>query len=98
MKEFLAANGIDLSLAIAGLVGAITGVSGHKKPILAKLSSIALGVAGAIFLTPLACEVLGILNEKSKIGMAVVIGYLGIQGIQKIITSKLNGNGNNAGN
>jgi hypothetical protein len=96
MKELLNHIGVDAGLAIAGFIGAITGVSGHKKPMLAKVSSIILGVAGAIYLTPLSCEVLGILNEKSKIGVAVIIGYLGIQGIQKIITSKLGVNGNDA--
>lgn len=90
MKEILIELGIDKSLALAGLIGAISGVTGSKKPILIRLGSVLLGLAAAIYITPLTCEIFGIVNEKSKLGIAVVIGYLGIQGIHKLVISKLN--------
>ena len=93
MKEFLAEIGIDASLTIAGLIGAVAGTSGSKKPLLARLGSIVMGMGAAIYCTPLACDFLEIVNEKSKLGVAVALGYLGIQGIQKLIISKLNKDG-----
>jgi len=92
MKEILIQLGIDKGFLIAGLVGAIAGTTGSKKHILARIGSILMGVGCAIFTTPLACDLISITNEQSKLGIAVVIGYLGIQGIQKIVISKLKQN------
>lgn len=89
MKELLAELGIDKGLALAGLIGAIAGVTGSKKPILIRLGSVLIGLGCAIYTTPLACDLLDVSNEKSKLGIAVVIGYLGIQGVHKLVISKL---------
>ncbi len=89
MKEILTQLGIAPSFLIAGLIGAIAGATGSKKPLLTRIGSIFMGVGCSVFLTPLACELASITNEQSKMGIAVVIGYLGIQGIQTFIISKL---------
>ena len=94
MKEMLNELGIEFPLLVAGFIGSLSGVSGIAKPLITKIGTVFLGVAAAILVTPLCCEVFDITNEKSKLGIAVIIGYLGIQGIQKLITSKLNINGN----
>lgn len=94
MKEILSQLGIETSLIIAGMVGSIAGTTGSKKPILARIGSVIMGVGLAVYTTPLTCDFLDVNNEKSKLGVAVVIGYLGIQGIQKLIISKLNKDGN----
>ena len=92
MKEIFAQLGIDAGFTIAGLIGAIAGTTGSKKPLLARLGSILMGVGVSTYTTPLACDLASITNEQSKMGIAVLIGYLGIQGIQKYIISKLDKN------
>ena len=84
--------GIDSGFTIAGLIGAIAGTAGSKKSRIAKIGSILMGMGFSMYTTPLASELIGITNEQSKLGIAVVIGYLGIQGIQKLIISKLGKN------
>lgn len=94
MKEILEYLGItNGAIIIAGLVGTIAGTQGTKKSLLASISSIFLGVGTAIYLTPLFCEVFNIVGEPSKLGIAVLIGYLGIQGIQKLIMAKFKKDG-----
>lgn len=91
MKEILDLLSIDKTLFIAGTVGAIAGIKGGgKKAMLSRASGFLMGVAGAVYLTPLTSELLDIQNEKSKLGIAVIIGYLGIRGIQELIINKLN--------
>ena len=90
MKELLDLLSIDKAFLIAGTIGAIAGVNGGtKKTMIAKLSGFFLGVGSAIYLTPLVSELLGIENYNSKLGIAVIIGYLGIRGLQEIIINKL---------
>jgi len=91
MKEILDFLSIDKALFIAGTIGALAGIKGGgKKDMLSRGSGFLMGVACAIYLTPLTSELLDIQNEKSKLGIAVIIGYLGIKGIQGIIINKLN--------
>jgi len=90
MKELLDALSIDKALFIAGTIGALAGITGGgKRDMLSRISGFVIGVAGAIYLTPLTSELLDIQNEKSKLGIAVIIGYLGIKGIQELIINKL---------
>lgn len=90
MKELLNLLSIDKAFFIAGAIGALAGISGgSKRDMVSKVSGFFLGVAGAIYLTPLTSELLDVQNEKSKLGIAVIIGYLGIRGIQELITNKL---------
>ena len=94
MKEVLEYLGItNGAIIIAGLVGTIAGTQGTKKSLLASISSIFLGVGVAIYLTPLFCEIFHIVGEPSKLGIAVLVGYLGIQGIQKLIMAKFKKDG-----
>lgn len=90
MKEILEVLSIDKALFIAGTIGALAGIKGGtKKTVIAKVSGFLMGVAGAIYLTPLTAELLDIENKKSQLGIAVIIGYLGIVGIQELIINKL---------
>jgi len=90
MKELLNLLSIDKALFIAGAVGALAGISGGaKKAMVSRVSGFLLGVAGAVYLTPLTSELLDVQNEKSKLGIAVIIGYLGIRGIQELLINKL---------
>lgn len=90
MKELLDLLSIDKTFLIAGTIGALAGIKGGtKRTMIARISGFLMGVAGAIYLTPLTSELLDIQNEKSKLGIAVIIGYLGIRGIQELIINKL---------
>lgn len=81
--------GIETKLLIGGLVGTVAGLSGKKLKAISYVGSILTGLGSAIYLTPLTAELLNVTNEQSRIGIAVLIGYLGITGMQKILLKKL---------
>jgi hypothetical protein len=89
LQEYLLTLGIETKLLIGGVVGTIAGVSGKKGSWIAKIGTVFTGIGGAIYLTPLVAELMSITNEQSRIGIAVLIGYLGITGMQKILLKKL---------
>lgn len=89
VQEYLMTLGIETKLLIGGLIGAIAGVSGKVGSWIAKTSSVFTGAGGAIYLTPLFSEIIGLTNEQSRLGVAVLIGYVGITGMQKILLKKL---------
>jgi len=88
-QEYLLTLGIETKLLIGGLVGTVAGLNGKKGNWLAKVGTVFTGIGGAIYLTPLTAELLNVTNEQSRIGIAVLIGYLGITGMQKILLKKL---------
>lgn len=89
LQEYLLTLGIETKLLIGGVVGTIAGVSGKTGSWVAKAGTVFTGIGGAIYLTPLVAELMSITNEQSRIGIAVLIGYLGITGMQKILLKKL---------
>lgn len=89
VQEYLMTLGIESKLLLAGMIGTIAGISGKKMGWIAWCGSLFTGVGGAIYLTPLASELLGLTSDQSRLGIAVLIGYVGITGIQKILIKKL---------
>lgn len=89
IHEYLITLGIETKLLIGGVVGTIAGLSGKKGNWVAKTGTVFTGIGGAIYLTPLTSELLNVTNEQSRIGIAVLIGYLGITGMQKILLKKI---------
>jgi hypothetical protein len=89
VQEYLLTLGVETKLLIGGLVGTVAGLNGKKGNWVAKAGTIFTGIGGAIYLTPLTAELLSVTNEQSRIGIAVLIGYLGITGMQKILLKKL---------
>ena len=89
LQDYLLTLGIETKLLIGGLVGTLAGLNGKKGNFIAKSGTVFTGIGGAIYLTPLASELLNITNEQSRLGIAVLIGYLGITGMQKILIKKL---------
>jgi hypothetical protein len=89
LQEILLQIGIETKLLIAGLIGSIAGITGKNMTFVKRASAIFTGVGGAIYLTPLASELLGLSNEQSRLGIAVLIGYLGITGMQNILLKKI---------
>lgn len=94
LQENLLALGIDTKLLIAGIIGAIGGLTGKKLNWLIKISSFFTGVGAAIYLTPLAGDLLELKSEQNRLGLAVLIGYFGIAGLQKIFLKKIEEYGN----
>lgn len=88
VQEYLLTLGIETKLLIGGVVGTIAGISGKTGNWITKTGTVFTGIGGAVYLTPLASELLGITSEQSRLGIAVLIGYIGISGMQKILLKK----------
>jgi hypothetical protein len=89
IQEYLLTLGIETKLLLGGIIGTIAGIKGQKGGWLTKTGTIFTGIGGAIYLTPLAADILDITDERSCTGIAVLIGYVGITGMQKILVKKL---------
>jgi hypothetical protein len=90
IQEYLITLGIETKLLLGGLIGTIAGIKGQKGSWITKIGTIFTGIGGAIYLTPLAADILDIKDERSCTGIAVLIGYIGITGMQGILVKKLN--------
>lgn len=84
VKKFLIDLGIDISLIIAGMFGALLMIS--KKAVTNIRSSvfgIVSGTLSANYLTQIAVDLFG-LTGKSQYGMAFLLGYFGLKGVETI--------------
>ena len=98
MKQFLQEIGINIALIVAGFFGSLIMVSKKSTDnIKATLTSIGAGVASANYLTPLVIDLLKIEKQTYTLGIAFILGFLGLKGVE-YVTSKILKNGNNKSN
>lgn len=101
MKSFLDELGINIVQSIAGLFGSLllVGKSGAKN-INQTFFAIITGVASANYLTPVVAEFLKISETNYKNGIAFILGFLGLKGVESVSKRffKEKVNGDNANN
>lgn len=97
MKDLLQELGINLTLSIAGLFGSLLMV-GKQAIQNIKQTGVALvtGVASANYLTPIVCDFVRINQFEYQNGVAFIMGFLGLKGVEvitkKFIKNQENGN------
>lgn len=92
MKEYLIHLGIETVILIGAVAGAILALKKSREKWYHKLTTMITGIIGSVYLSPLACSMLGITEDKLKTAIAVLIGYGGLNFIDKllaIVTKKL---------
>lgn len=93
LEEF----GINIMQSVAGLFGALLflGKEGAKN-LKQTFLSLITGVASANYLTPVVVEMMSIENSSYSNGVAFLLGYVGLKGVEKIsakfFKDKNNGN------
>jgi hypothetical protein len=98
VKELVQELGINIGISIAGLFGALIMV-GKTAAIQWKTTmfSIVTGVASANYLTPIVID-LARIDVKYQMSVGVVLGFLGLRGVElvsnRFITAKTNKDGN----
>lgn len=89
MKNFLSNFGIDLTLMITGMFGSLLMVSKQSaKNWKTALLGIATGTLSANYLTQVAVDLLG-LEGKSQFGVAFLLGYFGLKGVEQLASTYL---------
>jgi hypothetical protein len=82
MKEFLAEIGVNAGLIVAGLFGALLTLRGDAAKRLGSITvSLGTGVGSANYLTPVVIDILGVQSRNLEFGIAFILGYLGLNGI-----------------
>ena len=89
-KTYLKDFGLDLGLLISGLFGAILLLSkeGIQKNKTRSIFSLIGGAASANYLTPLVMNVMNVKETGFDYGIAFLLGFLGLRGIEFICTFK----------
>jgi len=85
VKDFLLTIGIDIAVMIAGLVGALVMIS--KKSafnIKTTIVGVITGMLSANYLTELVSNLMN-LQSGSKYGIAFILGYLGLKGVENVM-------------
>lgn len=87
--------GINLSLSIAGFFGSLLvigkeGIKDVRTTILAMFG----GVASANYLTPVVCDLVGVVKINHQFSIAFILGFMGLRGVEKIIIKLLKKNDN----
>jgi hypothetical protein len=85
MKTFLDEIGINIMQSVAGLFGSLLflGKEGAKN-IKQSLFAIITGTASANYLTPVVMELTKIENTKYENGIAFILGFIGLKGVEAI--------------
>lgn len=95
IKDWLIQVGLDISLAVSGFVGSIIMVSKTSaRNMKTTFIGIVSGTLSANYITPVVIEVIG-LGEKSKFGVAFLLGYFGLKGIEIIFSKYISKNDSN---
>lgn len=91
MLEELKKIGIDVGLLTSGLFGAILLVSRNSAENLrTTVLSIVGGAASANYVTPIVLDILKINTERAGYGIAFLLGFLGLKGVE-ILSEKVFG-------
>jgi len=95
MKNILEEIGINLVQSLAGLLGSLLLIGKQSaNNIRTTLFSILTGVASANYLTPVVAKFLSITDSDYKNGIAFVLGFLGLRGVE-IVTKRITKNVDN---
>jgi hypothetical protein len=90
VENILQEVGINAGLIVSGLFGSLLTI---KKGAATRLSSIALsiaaGVGSANYITPIVVDSLSITNQNLTFGVAFILGFLGLSGIDYAIKKLL---------
>ena len=85
-ENLLQEVGINAGLIVSGLFGSLLTI---KKGANARLGgiavSIATGIGSANYITPIVVDTLGISNQNLTFGIAFILGFLGLTGIEYAI-------------
>lgn len=85
MKDFLEQLGINLTLSVAGLFGSLLMVGKDAiKNIQQTGIALVTGVASANYLTPIACDIARVSDNSYQNGIAFILGFLGLKGVEAI--------------
>lgn len=91
MKTFLDEIGINIMQSIAGLFGSLLLVGkGAAQNWKQSFFAIIAGVASANYITPVVCTVLDVYEVKYQNGIAFILGFLGLKGVEAISKKFLN--------
>jgi hypothetical protein len=84
MKEFLESIGVNIGIALAGMFGSLI-MLGKNSSINLKttLFAIVTGVSSANYITPVLSNMINI-SEQYQMGVAFILGFLGLKGVEKI--------------
>ena len=84
--NYLQEIGINAGLVVSGLFGSLLTI---KKGDASKLSSIVVsmttGIGSANYITPIVVDALGVTNNNLTFGIAFILGFLGLRGIELVI-------------
>lgn len=90
MKNFLENLGIDIALMITGFFGSVFMVSKTAaQNIKTSLVGIVSGTLAANYCTPVVIEIFHF-EGKSQFGIAFILGYLGVKGVERFIIRFIN--------
>jgi hypothetical protein len=95
MKDFLQEIGINITLSIAGLFGSLLMV-GKQAIDNIRQTGIALitGVASANYMTPVVCDFVRINEQQYQNGIAFILGFLGLKGVEVFTKKFIKNHGN----
>lgn len=83
MKDLLQELGINITLSVAGLFGSLLMI-GKQAIDNIRQTGVALvtGVASANYMTPVVCDMIRIDNTQYQNGIAFILGFLGLKGVE----------------
>ena len=93
MKEFLEEIGVNIAFVLAGLAGSLVTVSNDAtKNLKSSIAGIIAGTFSANYMTQVVVELTG-LSGKTEYGLAFILGYIGLKGVEKISRKIFNEDG-----
>jgi len=85
--------GINIGFTIAGMMGSILFIGKDNiRDFRTTLIAMFGGVASANYLTPVVCDWLSIDKINHQFSIAFILGFMGLRGVEKIITKVFNHN------
>lgn len=86
VENILQEVGINAGLIVSGLFGSLLTIKkGHATRMSSVALSIAAGVGSANYITPVVVDSLSLTNQNLTFGIAFILGFLGLSGIDYAI-------------
>lgn len=90
VENILQEVGINAGLIVSGLFGSLLTIKkGHATRLSSIALSIAAGVGSANYITPIVVDSLSLTNQNLTFGIAFILGFLGLSGIDFAIKKLL---------
>jgi len=84
MKDFFESIGVNIGIALAGMFGSLIMLGKNSSANLrTTLFAIITGVSSANYITPIVSNMINI-SEQYQMGVAFILGFLGLKGVEKI--------------